>query len=156
MRILLVADLHYRLAQLDWLLAHGDEHDVVVVAGDHLNVVSPVALEAQIVAVRTILDRLAARVRVCVCSGNHDLDSRNDAGEKTTGWLARLGAAGVVVDGESATIDGTMFTMLGWWDGPTARDRMETALEVAASSCRRPWVWGYHAPPPGPLSWTGA
>jgi len=154
-RILLVSDLHYNLRQYDWVMSRAGAHDVVVIAGDHLNIASPVALEAQIAAVRVTLGRLATLAPLLVCSGNHDLDARSPAGEKTTTWLGPLRRSGVAVDGDSATIAGVTFTIVGWWDGPAARDEAELALDRAAASCRRPWVWVYHSPPEGPLSWTG-
>ena len=52
MRILAVSDLHYRLRQLDWLLATPPSVDAVTIAGDLLDVRSPVALDVQAVAVR--------------------------------------------------------------------------------------------------------
>ena len=58
MRLLLVADLHYTLRQYDWLLSRAAEFDAVVLAGDLLSIASPVAIEAQIVA---MLSRSPAR-----------------------------------------------------------------------------------------------
>ena len=37
MRCLVVADLHYSLPQFDWLLAAAPEFDVVIFAGDALD-----------------------------------------------------------------------------------------------------------------------
>ena len=42
MRILVVADLHYSLPQYDWLLAEAPRYDLVVIAGDHVDLSSPV------------------------------------------------------------------------------------------------------------------
>ena len=47
MRILHVSDLHYRLRQFDWLMAAAPAVDAVVIAGDLLDVRSPVALDVQ-------------------------------------------------------------------------------------------------------------
>ena len=38
MKGLLVSDIHYRLKQLDWLASVAPEFDLVVIAGDHLDV----------------------------------------------------------------------------------------------------------------------
>ena len=51
MRILLVSDLHYRLPQLDWLVGAAPEFDLVVMAGDHLDISSSVSLDAQTIVV---------------------------------------------------------------------------------------------------------
>jgi len=46
-RILLVSDLHYTLPQFDWVVRLAPSYDLVVLAGDHLDVSSPVALDTQ-------------------------------------------------------------------------------------------------------------
>lgn len=159
MRILLSSDLHYQLRQYDWLLRVAEHFDVLVVAGDHLDVVSPVAAEVQAAALGATLAQLARRVPVLVCSGNHDLDARDAAGEKTAHWLAALRAPGLAVDGDSVVLGDTLFTVCPWWDGPQAQAAVQQQLEAAAVRRAvegvRLWIWVYHAPPEGPLSWTG-
>ena len=50
MRCLLVSDLHYTLKQFDWLLSIAlPLFNAVVIAGDHLDISSTVALDAQVV-----------------------------------------------------------------------------------------------------------
>ena len=84
MRLLLVADLHYRLRQFDWLQhAATDDRlaiDLVVIAGDLLDIRSAVPLDVQAVAVTAQLRALASATPVLASSGNHDLDSRDAAG----------------------------------------------------------------------------
>ncbi|MFO7778999.1 MAG: metallophosphoesterase [Nitriliruptoraceae bacterium] len=156
MRILLASDLHYALPQLDWIAARADGFDVVALAGDHLDIASPVDLGTQIVALRTSLAALATRTQLLVASGNHDLNTRNPAGEKTSDWLAPLRAAGAAVDGDTIEVAGAYWTVLEWWDGPHARAEVEAQLAaVAATVGERPWLWVYHSPPHGPLAWTG-
>ena len=48
MRCLVVADLHYSLPQFDWLLSGRPEFDVVIFAGDALDIGSFVDFRAQI------------------------------------------------------------------------------------------------------------
>jgi Icc-related predicted phosphoesterase len=158
MRILLASDLHYALPQLDWIVGAAAVHDVVVLAGDLVDIVSPVAVDAQIVALRASLAELAARTQLVVCSGNHDLNARSDAGEKTADWLVPLRAVGAAVDGDTVVVAGVRFTVLGWWDGPVARAALEGQLERAREGFddEMPWIWAYHSPPLGPLAWTGS
>ena len=82
MKCLLVSDLHYALKQYDWVTNISKDFDVVVIAGDHLDISSAVEARAQITVILTYLKRLHSRTRLIVCSGNHDLDALNDAGEK--------------------------------------------------------------------------
>ena len=160
MRALLVSDLHYELPKFDWLLSGVDDLDVLVMAGDLLDIASSVPLDVQIGVVLEYLTRLAAMVPTVVCSGNHDLDTRKDmgekTGEKTTEWILEARKAGVVVDGDSVTIREWTITSCAWWEGPETLQRLERALDDAASERGRFWMWAYHGPPDGPLSWTGS
>ena len=49
MRCLVVADLHYSLPQFDWLLSAAPQFDLVIFAGDALDLGSAVDFRAQIV-----------------------------------------------------------------------------------------------------------
>ena len=156
MRIMLVSDLHYRLRQYDWLLENCATVDVLVLAGDLLDIRSAVGVPAQAAAVSAQITRISSRGTVLAASGNHDLDERDAAQEKVAGWLRRAGGSNLHVDGESVSIGDTLFSVCGWWDGPSGRD--ELALRLAADAQRRAarWVWIYHAPPDSsPLAWDG-
>jgi Icc-related predicted phosphoesterase len=156
-RTLLVSDLHYDLRKLDWVLGEADGVDLLVVAGDLLDIASSVPLDAQIVVVLEYLAQCAARTTTVACSGNHDLDHRTGADEKATAWILEAGARGVVVDGHSAAVGGWLVTSCAWWEGPETLARMEAGLaEAAAQRGGRPWLWAYHGPPEGPLAWTGS
>ena len=61
MQLLLVADLHYSLPQFDWVLNTAADFDVVVMAGDHLDLGSMVDGRAQSVVVREIFRQLGQR-----------------------------------------------------------------------------------------------
>ena len=82
LRCLVVADLHYALPQFDWLLKAAPGYDIVVLAGDALDIGSSVDFRAQIVVVRKYLQRIAGVTQLVVCSGNHDLDTRDQAGRE--------------------------------------------------------------------------
>jgi len=158
MKLLLVSDLHYTLRQLDWLQRVADGYEVVVIAGDHLDLSSAVAFEAQIVVVLKYLQRLRSRATLIVSSGNHDLNATNPAGEKVAAWMSRVRGLGVATDGDTIEVGDTLFTVCPWWDGPAARAEVgaQLARDAAARAGRR-WVWVYHSPPSGsPTSWTGS
>ncbi len=156
MRALLVSDLHYDLRKLDWVLAETAGVDLLVVAGDLLDIASAVPLEAQIDVVLEYLARAARRTTVVVCSGNHDLDHRTAGGEKATAWIAEARADGVIVDGDSVTVDGWTVTSCAWWEGAETLGALEAVLDAAAASRTGPWIWVWHGPPDGPLAWTGS
>ena len=156
MRILLVSDLHYVLPQLDWVVGAAAEFDLVVVAGDLLDISSTVPLHTQTVVVLRYLELLAAAGRVAVGSGNHDLTGPDDHGEQAALWLAEARRAGIPADGDSLLVEDVLVTVCPWWDGPVGRAEVEALL--ARDAARRParWLWVYHWPPLGsPTCWTG-
>ena len=158
MTVLLVSDLHYTLKQLDWLQKVADRYDVIVVAGDHLDISSVVALEAQIVVILKYLQRVHSRTRLVVSSGNHDLNATNEAGEKVAAWMSRVRRLGVATDGDTLAIGDTVFTICPWWDGPATRSQVDEQLarDAAARAAGGKWVWVYHSPPSNsPTSWGG-
>ena len=57
--VLVVADLHYSLPQFDWLLAAAPQFDLVIFAGDALDVGSFVDFRAQILVVKKYLSLLS-------------------------------------------------------------------------------------------------
>ena len=149
MQLLLVSDLHYNLRHLDWLLGAADEFDVTVLAGDHLDLSTSVALESQWVVVLGYLQRLARRTTVVASSGNHDLTARNSHGEKVAAWLLDGRTVGALVDGDTLDRDGVRITICPWWDGPATRDDIGAQLHAQADQRPPSWIWVYHPPPAG-------
>ena len=156
MRWLVVSDLHYALRQYDWLCEAAGAFDLVVIAGDLLDLRSVVPIPAQSVAIAAQLGRLGQRRTTVACSGNHDLIGRDAAGEKSARWLQDARTHGVHVDGDSLELDGTRLTVCPWWDGPVGRQALEDRLSAEAEQRPATWAWAYHAPPEGsPLTWDG-
>jgi hypothetical protein len=134
MRCLVVADLHYSLPQFDWLLSAAPQFDLVIFAGDALDIGSLVDFRAQIVVIKKYLTLLAGLTRVILCSGNHDLDERNPQGEKIARWVGDVRELGIACDGDSLTIGDTFFyglSVVGWTAGQTEDRR------PASRGCRK-------------------
>jgi len=156
MKCLLISDLHYALKQFDWASNVAQEFDVVVIAGDHLDISSAVEARVQITVILTYLKRLHAKTRLVVCSGNHDLDARSDAGEKFAKWMSKVRALGVPTDGDCFIVEDTLFTICPWWDGPQTQEQVGAQLARDAEKPKGRWIWVYHAPPDAsPTSWGG-
>ncbi len=157
MKLLFTADLHYALRQYDWLMQVASSFDVVIIAGDHLDISAHVGGQAQTVVILQYLQRLRSKTRLLTCSGNHDLDLRNSDGEKTAKWFAKIRAMGIAADGDFVVVGDTLFTVCPWWDGPLTRQVVGQQLERDAASKRGgKWAWVYHSPPAGsPTSWDG-
>ncbi|MDO9295473.1 metallophosphoesterase [Bradyrhizobium sp.] len=156
MRCLVVADLHYSLPQFDWLLSAAPNFDLVIFAGDALDIGSLVDFRAQIVVVRKYLELLSGITKVILCSGNHDLDARSPEGEKIARWIGEVRELGVACDGDDVVIGDTLFTVCPWWDGPLVKQRLDDQLRAAAAGRPKRWIWVHHAPPAdSPVSWSG-
>ncbi|MEM8741114.1 MAG: metallophosphoesterase [Pseudomonadota bacterium] len=161
MKVLHVGDLHYALKQFDWLLDEAEHYDLVVCAGDLLDISAAVPIEAQIVVVLTYLENLAARTQVVVCSGNHDLNravAGGAAGERVAGWLDLLDQFSICHDGQHRVFGRTLLSALPWWDGPVTKASVVAQLQRDAA--HRPsqgrWIWAHHAPPAkARVSWNG-
>lgn len=151
-----MSDLHYTLPQFDWLVDAAGDADLVVLAGDQLDISSSVPLSTQALVVRNYVALVAERTSVVVSSGNHDLTGPDEHGENAALWMADLRADGVPADGASVELDDLLVTVCPWWDGPVGRAAV--AHQLAADAARRPacWAWVYHWPPTdSPTSWTG-
>lgn len=131
-------------------------YDVVVVAGDHLDIAGALEGGVQIVVILKYLKRLAERAKLIVSSGNHDLDRRDAAGEKVASWMRQVRLLGISADGDSVAFGDTLVSVCPWWDGPVAKQKLHEQLERDAAKEKKTWIWVYHAPPEGsPTAWTG-
>src|SRR6187551_121515 len=111
MRVLLTSDLHYRLPQYDWVMNAAGDFDAVAIAGDHLDGFQPIPAYVQIRALRASLSAIAERKPLFVSSGNHDLNARNEAGERFAGWVQECRGPTLAVDGDSMLIGDTLITV---------------------------------------------
>jgi Icc-related predicted phosphoesterase len=156
MKCLVTADLHYSLKQWDWVHQAAGQFELVILAGDHLDIASTLDAEAQAIVVLKYLERIGRRTRLLASSGNHDGSERNAANESTASWLQEARERGVIVDGDIFEQDGWRFTLCPWWDGPETRLAVARQLERDATRPKRRWAWVYHAPPDQTrVSWTG-
>lgn len=156
MKILLVADLHYTLPQWDWLSATAERFDLVVVAGDLLEISSIVPMEAQIVVIRKYLEKVSAKVPLLVSSGNHDVVG-SDPSARTAAWLKDKQAATHYADGEFYESEHYYFSILQWWENDAEREQtLEQLAAQAKMAAGKKWIWVYHPPPAGSsTAWDG-
>ena len=159
--MLLVSDLHYDLRKLDWVLARVADPsvaiDVVVLAGDLLDIASAVPLDTQITVVLELprTARRRGRRRSCARATTTSTAAPTRA-RRPPRWLAEARRHGVIVDGDSLDLGGWRLTACAWWEGPETLAALEQRLDAAAADRPAHWVWAFHGPPEGPLSWTGA
>jgi Icc-related predicted phosphoesterase len=156
MKILVASDLHYRLKQFDWLASQACHCDAVIIAGDMLDISGHVDLDVQVVVMKKYLIRIGEKTTLLICSGNHDGNEKNDAGEYIAPWLHEVRSQNVYVDGDNIFFGDTLFTIFPWWDGDVTKQKVSEQFKQASKlECAR-WIWLYHAPPDkSPTSWTG-
>ena len=156
MRVLTVGDLHYNMRQFDWLVAEAPAFDMVIIAGDLLNIAGHLDLDTQILVVEKYLRKLEALAPLLVCSGNHDGDRRSESGEFFADWLESAALGKAHGDGASLHKDGWLFSVCPWWDGPVGRERVDAFLQAEAAKVEERWFVVHHAPPSETRpAWTG-
>jgi hypothetical protein len=103
MRLLLTADLRYRLSWFKWLEAQAVQYDAIAISGDLLDVFQKEPLRRQIYRTTNWLRTLASKSSVGVCSGNHDtIDIPTERLLcPTPAWLAKLDPV-LTIDGKTA------------------------------------------------------
>lgn len=156
MKILSVSDLHYSLRQFDWLVKNHQQHDLIVIAGDFMQLGSSVDSDVQTAVVEQYFRKICQNTPLVVCSGNHDLVDEGD-GKQTTEWLTELVIPGLVVDKGSYTTDRLRVLSLPWWGSETEKEQVASWLaEQHDPGDQRPVIWVHHAPPRGArTSWNG-
>eukprot|EP00903_Cladosiphon_okamuranus_P003783 g3781.t1 len=141
----------------DWLVTAAPHFDVVVIAGDLLDIASIVPFDAQIIVVRKYLNLIHPVTDLIVSSGNHDVFQQDKASDRNADWLQSSRSATIHVDGGGVPVGDCFFSILPWCDTRAMQDRIETLLtshRQKASGKR--WIWVHHAPPHGsPTAWDG-
>ena len=156
MKILAVSDLHFGLTKFDWVVQQAGNYDLVIIAGDLLDLGGHLDLDTQITVVVKYLRTISAKTKLLVCSGNHDGDEKNEKEEYVARWLQRVRTTGLVVDGGGIDLPDLHVSVCPWWDGPITREAMQQFLLAEKPVPAKPWLWVHHAPPDGVgVSWTG-
>ena len=159
MQILLVSDLHYTLKQLDWVASVAADYDLVVVAGDLLDIASIVEPDAQIAVVLEYLARIASQD-----DGRRVLRATTISTPATSSTSApRGGSSGDARPASSSTAtrletDDVLVTVCPWWDGPRTRDGRRPPARRRRGPGRRPARGSgctTRRPTTSPTSWTG-
>ncbi|MDF1823321.1 MAG: metallophosphoesterase [Verrucomicrobiales bacterium] len=156
MKILVVSDIHYSLQQYDWLTAKSSTYDLIIIAGDLMELASTVDLDTQASVVSQYFRRISAQVPLVVCSGNHDL-LEDYAGVRSAEWLEDLTIPGLTVDHGSFENEVLRILSFPWWETEEEKRRIESWLENQSNlDDPRPVFWVHHAPPLGAkTSWNG-
>ena len=149
MRLLLTADLRYRLSWFKWLDGQAMYYDAVAISGDLLDVFHKEPLKRQIQRTTGWLRNLASKSSVILCSGNHDtVDIPVERSQcPTPAWLADLDSI-LIADGKTVIIrDKIVVTTLSF----IATAAQKRPLLIAGNRLREqtglPWLVFHHHPP---------
>ncbi|MDF1657965.1 MAG: metallophosphoesterase [Verrucomicrobiales bacterium] len=156
MKILVVSDIHYSLQQYDWLARESIAYDLVIIAGDLMEMGSIVDLDTQASVVSQYFRRISAVVPLVVCSGNHDL-LKDYEGVRSPEWLEELAILNLTVDHGCYETADLRILSFPWWESDKERDHIAQWLETQArANDTRPVFWVHHAPPRGAkTAWSG-
>jgi Calcineurin-like phosphoesterase len=151
MRLLLTAELGQNPRWFKWLDEGSKNYDLVVIAGDFIDVFRPEPVNAQILKAKAFLRSLAQHTRVAVSSGNHD--TVDEVVPSPRGpvpmWMAGLDSINTLLsDGRTSVIRQRLIvTTLSYianidqkrsWLAEGAELRKKTNL---------PWLVVHHHPP---------
>jgi predicted phosphodiesterase len=149
MRLLLTAELHYRLSWFKWLEAQVVHYDAIAICGDLLDVFYKEPLKRQVQRTTGWLRTLANKTSVILCSGNHD--TIDFPVERSSGaipaWLDELDSI-ITVDGNTAVIrDQIIVTSLSF----IATAAQKRPVLASGAQLREekglPWLVLHHHPP---------
>jgi predicted MPP superfamily phosphohydrolase len=149
MKLLITADLHFRLHWFRWLIEQAPDFDLVCIAGDLLDMFKSVTRMEQAREIARLVRELADIVPVAVCSGNHDNAGRLVSHDRASvyGWFIDLGThRNIITDGSTRKLENLIVTTV-----PYHCSRQEKSIWLDRGSTIReqtgmPWIVLHHVP----------
>jgi predicted MPP superfamily phosphohydrolase len=149
MKLLLTADLHFRLHWFRWLIEQAPDFDLICVAGDLLDMFRSETRLEQALEITRLIRELADLIPVAVCSGNHDNTDRLVSHDRASvyGCFIELGAhPNIIADGSTRKLENLIVTTI-----PYHCSRQEKSIWLdRGSTIRRqtgiPWIVLHHVP----------
>jgi DNA repair exonuclease SbcCD nuclease subunit len=108
MKLLITADLHFRLNWFRWLIEQAPDFDLVCIAGDLLDMFKSETRLEQAREITRLVRELADRVPVAVCSGNHDNAGRLVSHDRASvyGWFIEFRThRNIITDGSTRKLE---------------------------------------------------
>jgi DNA repair exonuclease SbcCD nuclease subunit len=115
MKLLITADLHYRIHWFRWLIEQAPRYDLVCIAGDLLDMFKSETRMEQACEVVRLVRVLADVVPVAVCSGDHDNAGRLISHDRASvyGWFIDLGThRNIITDGSTRKLENLIVTAI--------------------------------------------
>lgn len=150
MKVLLTADLHYRLPWYRWLIEQAPPVDLVCIAGDLLDMLREGSRSWQAREVSALLKELAEKVPVALCSGNHDNAGKMIVHDRVTvlAWMMKdLEARGLITDGQTATFGSLVVSTIPYWSSKEQKKVLLDRGKTIRRQSKRQWLVLHHCPP---------
>jgi Icc-related predicted phosphoesterase len=158
MKLLLTADLHFRIEWFRWLIEQAPSYDLVCIAGDLLDMFEVESTKEQAREVRRLIRKLADIVPVAVCSGNHDNAGRLVSHDRASvyEWFIDLGAhSKIITDGSTQKLEKLIVTTIPYH---CSKEQKSIWLDRGSTIRRqtgKPWIVFHHVPPKTTLNASG-
>ena len=150
MKLLLTADLHYRIHWFHWLIEQARSYDLVCIAGDLLDMFKPETKMEQAREVARLIRELADIVPVAVCSGNHDNAGRLVSHDRASvyKWFIDLGAhANVITDGSTRKLERLIVTTVPYHCSKEEKSVWLNRASTIRRQTGKLWMVLHHVPP---------
>jgi Icc-related predicted phosphoesterase len=146
-----MADLHATRKWYRWLLSVAPRFDLICIAGDLLDIFSPVAPADQVRESQEYLRQLAGKTAVAICSGNHDSLGQTVAPPPrgpVDWWLAELDrVTNIVSDGQTRVVRDLVVTTLPYYCLPRLKRVWLEQGRALRNERRSKWLVLHHEPP---------
>jgi Icc-related predicted phosphoesterase len=150
MKLLLTADLHFRVHWFRWLIEQARDFDFVCIAGDLLDMFKFESRTAQTREVRNLLRELADVVPVAICSGNHDNAGRQISPDRAPvyEWFVELSShPNIITDGSTQKVGNLIVTTIPYH---CSKEQKSVWLDRGFTIRRQTgntWLVLHHVPP---------
>src|SRR3984893_4888756 len=150
MKLLLTADLHFRVDWFRWLLEQAPNYDLICIAGDLLDMFEAKSTREQAREVSRLIKELADIAPVAVCSGNHDNAGGLVSHDRASlyKWLVDLDAhPNIIRDGATRKLEDLILTTIPYH---CPKEQKSIWLDRGLTIRRqtgKPWMVLHHVPP---------
>jgi Icc-related predicted phosphoesterase len=158
MKLLLTADLHFRVHWFRWLLEQAPSYDLVCIAGDLLDIFNVESTIGQAREVSRLIRELADIVPVAVCSGNHDNAGRLVSHDRASvyEWFIDFGGhRNIITDGSTQKLENLIVTTVPYH---CSKEQKSICLDRGFTIRRqtgKTWIVLHHVPPKTTLNASG-
>ena len=150
MKLLISADLHFRLQWFRWLIEQAPDFDLVCIAGDLLEMFKFESRMEQAREVSRLIRELADIVPIAVCSGNHDNAGRLVSHDRASmyEWFIHLGThRNIITDGSTQKLENLIVTAVQYHCSKEQKSIWLDRGSTIRTQTGKPWIVLRHVPP---------